>query len=426
MSGSAVDSILVLLCSLFTMAALAVSMLRNGDIFSPLKIYILFNVFFYLDVYIGAYATEVILIYLLQCFMLFVISFIEPKRVVASFEKLGNVNKGKVVSIIWIVSFFSIFNQLLIILEMGGIFNYINNISLRVEYFRGKGYVLILNNWISIMSVVYLSFLLNVGCAKKSDWILYFIHFVVFVCIALLSGSRSFLLMTVLVQIFIYHYCKKNISVMRSVGFITLFLFIAAFLGGVRNSVDVSDDGFKFKTGDAGYYNLAHFKYGLTPLEIVFDVKGKELLYGETYISLITNFIPRSIFPGKLDTGGVAFTKIYTGNQWGGLSNLATGSVTEAIINFGYFWGVLIGLALLFVFYILGFYLYSRLKFLGNSNHAYMVVIIYIYFLLAFARYSYSEFSYTFYHMILNVLVPLLIVWGGARVTFFRAFKRMQ
>lgn len=68
--------------------------------------------------------------------------------------------------------------------------------------------------------------------------------------------------------------------------------------------------------------------------------------HGKTYLTVFTNFIPRYIYPDKPDTGGISFTKIYTGNKYRGLSNLATDSITEGIVNFGLVMGEASGLFL--------------------------------------------------------------------------------
>jgi len=106
----------------------------------------------------------------------------------------------KIIVAIWVLSLISILNQIAIIIEMGGILNYIGNIAFRVEYFKGRGDVIILNNLISIMNVLYFSLLLSSKSVSKKHWLMFMLHFIVFVGIALLSGSRSFLLMTILVE----------------------------------------------------------------------------------------------------------------------------------------------------------------------------------------------------------------------------------
>jgi len=138
-----------------------------------------------------------------------------------------------------------------------------------------------------------------------------------------------------------------------------------------------------------------------------------------TYVSLLTNFIPRKLYPDKLDTGGIVFTKIYTGDQWGGLSNLATGPVTEGIVNFGFSFGFIIGFLSLCFFLVLGVFIYSKLPQILTKKDSYAHVVLYIYLLLAFARYSYSEFSYTFYTYVLYYLIPVIFVIVASKLKFF-------
>lgn len=395
-------------CIVLMILSIVVSYYKNKDIFSPVKLYIFFNIFFYLNIYFSDYSLIILFTYFIQCLIIFLCALVEPYSINIQNEKL-NIKLSQPITIIWLLSSISIINQIVVIIDMGGIFNYIGNIALRVQYFKGKGYILVLNNLISIMNITYFALLLNSKNSTKKHWLFFFIHFTIFVLMALISGSRSFLLMTILIEIAIFHYLHKRINLIKIMPFFLGIIFLIALLGGVRNSFDTSGKEIKIK-GDNIELNSKHFEYGLIPLDIVYHSNDKELQYGKTYLSLITNFIPRAIYPDKLDSGGVVFTKIYTGDEWEGRSNLSTGAITEAIINFGPSLGLLIGLSNLLLFYLLGLYLYKKIINNKNKNLSYFKIIIYLYFILAFSRYSYSEFSYTFYTLILYVLIPLAIV----------------
>ncbi|EIY4754479.1 oligosaccharide repeat unit polymerase [Vibrio cholerae] len=385
------------------------SFLRNKDIFSPIKLYSVFNVFFYLDVFINKYDILVVISYTIICLTILILSFFESENVHFKMNKSikFHISKRIVISI-WFFSIISIINQLIIIIELGGLVNYIGNIAYRVEYFKGKGYVIILNNLIATMNVIYFSMMLVSSNLSKKSWVIFFIHFFIFVFIALLSGSRSFLLMTILVEIIIYHYLKKEFTLVKLLPYVVFIGVMIAVLGGVRNTVSTTDGELKLSSTDDIKLESTHFKYGLIPLEIVFSSDDKPLLYGSTYASLITNFIPRIIYPEKLDSGGVAFTKIYTGDKWGGLSNLATGSITEGIINFGLSVGLVVGVLILSIALFTGLILYSKLPIFVLSNTGFIKIILYVYFLLAASRLSYSEFSYTYYTYILYYFIPAI------------------
>ncbi|MFM5427134.1 O-antigen polymerase [Aeromonas veronii] len=405
------DVILRLIIFLVIISTIIISFLKNRDIFSPIKIYSAFNIFFYLDIFESKYELLIVVSYITQCLVIFILAFFEGDNVNLKVNKNNKLKiSNRIIISIWFFSIISILNQLIVIIELGGLINYIGNIAFRVEYFRGRGYVIVLNNLIATMNVIYFSVLLVSAKVDKNSWILFTLHFLFFVFIALLSGSRSFLLMTILVEIIIYHYLKKEFSVVKLLPYVVFIGIMIAVLGGIRNTVSTADDELKLSSSDGIKVENTHFKYGLIPLDILFSSDDKPLFYGSTYASLATNFLPRSIFPQKLDTGGVAFTKVYTGDQWGGLSNLSTGSITEGIINFGYPIGMIVGLFILLLAQFSGLVIYSKIPSMKLSNTSYIKVMLYIYFLLAAARLSYSEFSYTYFTYVLYYFIPAMCV----------------
>ncbi|MFA0485986.1 O-antigen polymerase [Vibrio sp. 10N.222.55.B11] len=387
-----------------------VSFHRNKDIFSPVKLYSAFNLVFYMDVFFSAYGDMVLVSYFLMCVLLLIFSLIEPPSAHKKINIIKNKVGPSVIFAIWCMSFASIVNQMVVINELGGVVNYIGNLAYRVEYFKGRGYVIIINNIIATMNVIYFAVMLMRREPPKFSWLLFVVHFAIFVFIALLSGSRSFLLMTILVEIMVYHYVRKEFTIFKIAPYIIVLGVSVAVLGTLRNTVSTSEGELKFSSEDEFKLESTHFKYGLIPLDIVFSSEDKPLFYGATYFSLITNFIPRVIYSDKLDTGGVAFTKLYTGDQWGGLSNLSTGSITEGIINFGHSVGLVVGLLTLGAPMYIGLRLYSRLHSITSRGYPYIKVVWYIYFILAISRLSYSEFSYTYFTFVLYYIVPAMFV----------------
>ena len=74
------------------------------------------------------------------------------------------------------------------------------------------------------------------------------------------------------------------------------------------------------------------------------------LQYGNTFLSAITIFVPRAIFPDKLKTGGEVLTQYSQGSAYTGTVNYSPGLFVESILNFGYFFGpVFFLIVLLFV-----------------------------------------------------------------------------
>ncbi|MNK96209.1 hypothetical protein D3C87_1164790 [compost metagenome] len=383
------------------------SMRKNPDPFSPIKIYIVFNTFFYADIFFGEHNFLVRAIYLAQCSIILICGFFEPKGVGLNWEGVRKqaVKTKKMVLLVWVLSVFPIATQLMVIGELGGVASAISNIALRVKYFEGRGYILIINSSFIVLNLIHFCAVLI--SKSKRNLILYVFHFSILVLIGLLSGSRSFIVMTLLAAVVIYSYLFKRIKKSKLLLIFFAFASLVAILGELRNTVSVADDVVSFENyGSSGGLEGSHFKYGLIPLDIITASNLSELQWGKTYLSLLTNFIPRAINSDKLESGGVYFTRVYADNAWGGDSNLATGAVTEGIINFGFGFGLIFGLAGIFVFYILGILAYKKLILRGMNEKTFMFLIPYIYFILLAARYSYSEFSYVIFSFVLTVIFP--------------------
>lgn len=406
MESHSMNYYLQVACAIVSLLSILNSFANNKDVFSPVKTFSLFNIFFYFDVYLNYYNDIVLMMYLLQCLLIFIISFVEPKVSKLNLIKIKSINSNKVIILVWCLSSLSILNQLIAIYELGGIYQYMANISNRVLYYKGRGYIPILNAFISILNVIYLIAIIASKKRSKLKLLLYILHFLIFSFMSLLSGSRSAFLMTLLFHIYIYNYTCKPISI-KSVSILFLTLVTSAMiLGGIRNSI--SSEGEINTNSEEITFEFSILKYGLIPLDIITTSELKPIHYGMTYASLVTNFIPRFIYPNKLDTGGLVFTKEYADNLWGGASNLATGAITEGVINFGYTFGVPLGLLLIGMFFLFGIKLYR--KFLNKKELTYEFLIIYICLVLLFSRFSYGDFGYVLFNPVLTVFIPILIV----------------
>ena len=89
--------------------------------------------------------------------------------------------------------------------------------------------------------------------------------------------------------------------------------------------------------------------------------QNNSLSYGMTYLTAITNLVPRSIWPSKPDPGGVVFTRDYTNGMYDEFNQYSTGLFPEAIINFGMIGGFIFGSLLLFILTIGSSYIFYKL-----------------------------------------------------------------
>ena len=83
--------------------------------------------------------------------------------------------------------------------------------------------------------------------------------------------------------------------------------------------------------------------YGIIPLNIIYSSEFNNFQYGLTYLTSVSNFIPKFIWPGKPASSGIILTKFYWGANYEGSTNFSTGIVAEGVMNYGYALGPFIG-----------------------------------------------------------------------------------
>jgi hypothetical protein len=247
---------------------------------------------------------------------------------------------GHVAIWIWAASLPAIAAELYLLWKFGGLQAYVNIIAERVVEFRGLGWALTLGGTLATFNLAYFA----IGLTRRRSrlwWGAYGVHLLLALAIGLLSGSRSSLLNIFGMQLFCYHYLKGNVRLTRALPIAVALLVAAVALGAIRNAV-------KFENGelavgvpsDVQPLQYGVFQTGVEPLQILLDAEQLKLAYGMTLVSAVTNVVPRDWWPDKPDTGGVFFTKEYTGNYWGGLSNLTPTLLGEGVINFGWVMGI--------------------------------------------------------------------------------------
>ena len=133
------------------------------------------------------------------------------------------------------------------------------------------------------------------------------------------------------------------------------------------------------------------------------------MYYGLTYLTVFTNIIPRAMWPGKPDTGGVILTKEYKG-EFGGTSHTSTGIIPEAIMNFGVPLGIIVGTfqygAL--VGGLLLYYIRYRQRLLTNAPYKFIDSVRFAYISWGMMGLIVGEFT----NIIVNLLVQLITVWA--------------
>lgn len=394
---------------------LFISYHRNKDLFSPIKIYIYYSIFFYLSLFVSEVTFLTLAVY---TFLLLSILILIPFE--RSFIGVCDLGFRKVRQsmwsyiVLWVLTVPGLMVKIWFVYEAGGLSSYLDSLAFRVLNWKGQGHYIVLLGMIPALSLMYFTLIIRDSNAGWLRWGSFAVHFLMFIAIGLLMGSRSFIAIPLLGYLLSYSYFKRRLSFGAVVVFLIFIVILVGVLGAVRSNygITISDISMLFSIGS---FELAHFSYGVNPLEIVFSSGSHPLLMGESYLSLFTNFFPRSIFESKLQTGGVTFTQYYTNNQWEGMSYLAPSAVGEAVMNFGLAPGIFIGFLLNLIVMLSGVIFYNKFTLwalvskqssLLSRAKSVASFMVYFYYVLLAARFSFAEFTSVFYSYVLYSLLP--------------------
>lgn len=382
-------------------------LLLNKDILSPGKIIFVFTFLFYFGVFVSDISILTASAYLFLMVALAVVAFMDLKVPFSTCATMHMISAGKYL-VLFLLMLPALFLKIKMVVDEGGLVAYLMSLAFRVVEFEGRGWILVVFSSVQII-YVYSCYVFMLDSRKSLPKIGFFLlSTLVFLFVGLTSGSRSSLLMPLVTILIMRHYLIKRVGVMAIIGCISLFLAFIAFYGAFRN--DFGGSG--FSDFSLAKLDFAHFYYGTNPLEILARSDINEPLLGATYATLLTNFVPRAIYPEKPDTGGLVFTKIYTGDQWGGMSNLAPGSFVEGVMNFGLIPGLIFGGFLTMVIMVSAVYFFRKsiLYYFNGGANVYFKGLVFIAsfnYVLVAARFSYSEFTNVFFSFVLSVLFPL-------------------
>jgi hypothetical protein len=334
----------IAVCTLF-LATLVYAIVTNSDLFSPAKFYLLSFMIFYFGALTNDAKYQLWLLVLLVLMAGMVAVVVEALSPVPRVSRLAlkvrrEADPPHFLMWIWSLSLPGVLAEAFLIHNFGGLQGYINMIGTRVVEFRGFGWATTLTATLMAFNLAYFA----VGLTRRRTalwWSAYWAHFAILLVTGFLSGSRSAVLNIFVMQLFCYHYLRKNVRLPQAVTIAVILLVCAMILGVVRNGIKFEGD--TLVTGlqqRDSVVELSTIHYGEAPLQILLDADHLQLVYGMTFLSLVTNAIPRDWWPDKPDSGGIVFTKIYTADAWNGLSNLAPTYLGEGIMNFGWALGI--------------------------------------------------------------------------------------
>jgi hypothetical protein len=139
-----------------------------------------------------------------------------------------------------------------------------------------------------------------------------------------------------------------------------------------------------------------------------------EFLYGNTYLSGFTNFVPRKIWPNKpYGAGPILKNFIYPGSYVVGRaknSSLTTGFHTELLMNFG-----AIGVIVLPSF--LAIFLAVFMKKLSQSRHVILKIASFFTMISFFSQFYYGEFLGFFSRYLISFL-PFIFIYAFVNIKY--------
>ena len=399
------------------------SLYKNSDIFSPAKFFLLSFAVFHAGILFMTAQTELWMLVFIVLLVAYAVVLLEEKYKFFYYKGQQDISgvvctgtdicDDRLVWFLWMLSLPGLFSQAYMFYVFGGIEGFINSLAFRVVEWRGLGWAKTLISIMAPVNLVYFA----IGLSKTRSrfwWRLYAIHFLCLMVLGVLLGSRSSILNVIALQCFTFNYIRKPINPRLVVIFVFLLVLLSGVLGVIRDGLKFDGDelvtGLNYSESSMSY---ATFYYGVEPLSILVKSPDLNLAYGSTFVSLFTNMIPRAIWPDKPDSGGVFFTKVYTGDAWDGASNLTPTFMGEWVINFGWELGLLsfvISYVCLLSFVVKKYWL-IRTKLLAVKNALNILdFIIYVYLMWSIVALMTGEVTNVILNMVLSQLIPLFAI----------------
>lgn len=404
---------------IFLVAALALCFACNRDIFSPAKFYHMSLTVYFLSIFWVEQKGCVYAIYLGFILVGMIMSIVEAcaqskHGVVLTRPEPSAMLPSRFVIVLWALSAIPVLAQCYLIHITGGMASLVRVIAHRVVEWQGLGPLIMVIKLMAPINLVY--FALGFAYRKRHNaiwWLLYDLHLALFGIIALLQGSRGFILLHFVSMGVIYHYLRRPVKLRYALVAGGVLLGIAGFLGTVRNNLTRLETIESLADMQGDTLNLKMFSYGTNPLNVVFSRDFEDTQYGKTFLAAITNFVPRKLWADKFDNGRVVLTRFAQGHDYAGTSNMSTGIVVENIINFGYPLGILCAfIALVGVIpAVIMFYVYS-LRCINRSIGLRRVcsVILYAYATGIAGNLLFGEFTGLVGGLVIKVVLLLMVI----------------
>lgn len=353
------------------------------------------------------------------CFLFLIAGFFLNFNQIKQFpNKLATVKRNRVyerinfimIFIIFCVAGYTVYSNITNILSIG-VEEYMQD---RVTLETGNGLINTLAHWIYMSTIMFFFYYLVVR--NKTIKIASLLFFMVSLGLAYTyysyNSNRNSLFLLILnlgVTFFVF---SKNFLKIKQLSFkqksfiiisILLSYSIFEYQGKVRKEAQWGGD----KTVEFGFVESINGAFG-NHENIVWLFQNKnELYYGVTYLSGITTFVPRSIWPSKpLSAGPRLKNQIMPGSYVVGRkgnSSLTTGLFTELLMNFG-----VLGSFVFSFFY--GMLLKWLFNYYRNSTNPFKIFYFLFLVVLLSSQMYYAEFT-GFLTRTMITLIPLFIFY---------------
>lgn len=400
----------------------------NSDLFSPTKFYLLFFSIYHLDILFKDYPVEheaVIMIYLLMALVL-ILQESSARKAPKPREFYSNISQPPPLTglrfatvLVWVFTIPAIISKIYLIGSLDGIVNFVNTLNDRANVWRGAGPFLVMVKSIMVIQIIY--FVIGVIWRVKNAfwWMIFCAHLAVTLTIALLTGSRSTILMNFVIMFVFSHYFLKRQTAIKTAVIAVLAISAAGGLAIARQTV-------KLGAGDhltsphvvirKSSYAASHaastkmFKYGLIPLDFIFSSEPQNLQYGLSILTPLTNIVPRKLWPNKFDTASMAMNKEYIEDRGAGPYQYPTGIIGFGVMNFGWGVGIAFGLALFWFLMTTVVNFYNRIftEPIKPSLENGLIALTLIYSSLSVTNLMVGEFANIIVNFSLTQLLPIL------------------
>lgn len=380
------------------------------DIVSPLSIYCAITGLFFSNIFFYDYDYLIICIYMIILILINIScvavygnmkSLVRPEAYKVKNISFRECNRSyDNYYIFYLVSMPAIISELYIIIKFGGIIEYLSAAKFATEKFQGYGPAKILISTIYPINLYFYAItLVNHPSKSKNFKNAYRIHLILTLLIAISTISRGTLLTHLLFLMLIKHYGVKKLKAKFFIFLGIVLITLAGLYGVIRENYQSSTDGFKLGLGESSeLIKTEWMDFGVYPLKMIFEAPYINEKFGLTYITAITNLIPRIFWPDKPDPGGVVFTEEYAAGLYDEFSHYSTGIYPEAIINFGIAGGIIMGsFQILTMMIFISLYHYKR--YFSYNNRSILTtkkakyIVIYVVTLWAFPVYLTGEFT---------------------------------